>query len=266
MPFRYKFLVLVLISAIAPLSRSFARPQGNESSTLGARAVAQPGLPLEIAGIFADSNPVAKETSLFFKLTNHTGETLRHLSTKVLWLDDNGKVLGGQITNQVLDTPNEATQTIHEIIRIQPQKHSDSGEFVLVVTELKSDSLIWTPAMPFQDVTKAMKSHKPVPVMASSRIENACSDERGAIPVQSLAALPAPQTCGQPDFCTQCHIQAMDDCNDCLLSFHCVASTCECSYTCRTDPPCAFLMRDQFDPQPSVLKIRLLPDPTTKTT
>jgi hypothetical protein len=168
MSIRCKFLILLLISAIALFSPSFARPQGRESSALGARVVEQPGLPLEITGIFADSNPAAKETGVFFKLTNHTGETLRHLTTKVLWLDDNGKVVGGQVTNQILDTPSESTQMIHEIIRIQPQKDFDRGELVLVVNEVKSDGLVWKAAMPFKEVTKAMKSRKPVPVTTST--------------------------------------------------------------------------------------------------
>lgn len=238
MSFKCKSLVFVFALAIAKMHPLCAAAQGQGAFTLSARAVPQPGLPLEVTGVFADSDPAARETTISFKLSNQTGGTLKRLKTKILWLDDDKKVLGGQMTTRILDIPNGSSQMIQQTIRIQPQTYFDRGEFVLVVLEVSSESSAWQPTMSNKEITAAMKNSKPVPMRGSSQIHSSSlvegTDGSARCLSASNAALPQ-GGCGT-DFCVQCHILAVDDCNGCILSYHCNGTTCDCSFTCRTDP------------------------------
>ncbi len=251
---RSKHKLILVFPVLAVLFCVSSLPSSAQTSPVltGARSrsVSQPGLPVRITDVLVVPNPVLNETRFSFRVTNDTNTTLKRMGVFILWLGPDKSIRGGQNTFQILDVRAHKTEQLAIPLStfFQSTTAEDPGEFVLAISELHTPLGLWKLSLRHKEAAAKMKNGDPVPVefapptseSRSRSFKRPAARASGCLSVVPAALHATPQVAAScpNDFCVECRISAVDICNGCILSYSCSLSTCTCSFTCRTNPPC----------------------------
>jgi hypothetical protein len=201
---------------------------GSPQAGFAGRATAQPGIPLELRGVTAETNIVTRELFLNYTLTNQGTDHLIGVGLQVVLLDERGRPRGGESLSEALNLPPGRTQSRR--LRLSNLHYFDSlSAFrvaVIGIVSWRSEWAQWALALPAGDVARAMARGETLQPRYS---QVQASDEGSG------------SACNTSTWCPDCQNSAITVCGEGNIArFSCSVGTssCPCTYACKdADPP-----------------------------
>ncbi|NWG13980.1 MAG: hypothetical protein HXY20_10650 [Acidobacteria bacterium] len=186
-----------------------------------AQMISQPGLPVEIGDASLDMSATTKEAYLQFMVTNFARDPLRRIGMGVLVRNRQDHPIAFQIAPFEVNIAPGSCETVRLRLGNQLYVEDRLFNFTSAVTEVQTDSEAWQQTLSPLQLALALKRADPIPIAAA--------------PTATALA----SQC--PGLCWDCRQMAACICGQqtgCVKDFKCSLSTCECSFTCNSQPGC----------------------------